>query len=260
LILYRQAPGRKPRPSGRSDRAGRVLRPTRGMSEGTGLTYWGIGTARTIRPIWILEELGLDYAHHAIQPRSGQLDEPEMQRINPRHKVPMLRDGDLVLHESAAIVTHLGERYGSKRGLVPPAGSDDRARYDDWAFTIMTELDAILYVIRRHRDLADVYGASPEAVKGAGEYFTRMVAETERELSDGRTFLLGDVFTGVDVLLATTLQWAVIYGIGISDALETYRARVCDRESFLRAFQINFPPEILKALLQGGSRSPIRES
>jgi glutathione S-transferase len=229
------------------------------MSESSGLIFWGIGTARTIRPIWILEELGLDYVHHAIQPRSGQLDEPEMQRINPRHKVPMLRDGDLVLHESAAIVTHLGERYGRNRRLVPPTGSDDRARYDDWSFTIMTELDAILYVIRRHRDLAEVYGASPEAVKSAGEYFTRMVAETERELSGGRPFLLGDDFTGVDVLLATTLQWAVVYGVGISDALETYRARVCDRESFRRAFQINFPPAILKALLQSSSRSPAHE-
>jgi glutathione S-transferase len=223
------------------------------MSESNGLIFWGIGTPRTLRPIWIFEELGLDYQHHPIQSRSGQLDEPELLRINPRHKVPMLRDGDLLLHESAAIVTHLGERYGGNRGLVPKAGSDDRARYTDWAFTIMTELDAILYVIRRHRDLSELYGASPEAVKGAGEYFTRMVAEAERELSDGRPYLLGDCFTGVDVLLATTLQWAVVYRVGISDALETYRARVCERESFQRAFQINFPPEILKALLQDSS-------
>jgi len=221
------------------------------MNEIGDLVFWGIGTARTIRPVWMLEELGLAYQHHAIQPRSGQLDEPEMRRVNPRHKVPMLRDGDLVLHESAAIVTHLGERYGADRGLVPPAGSDDRARYEDWAFTIMTELDAVLYVIRRHRDLAQTYGASPEAVKSAGAYFTRMAGEPERALADGRPYLLGDRFTGVDMLLASTLQWAVVYGVGISDALETYRARACDRESFQRAFRINFPPEILKAILGG---------
>jgi len=224
-----------------------------GMSESSGLILWGIGTPRTLRPIWVLEELGLDYQYHATQSRTGQLDEPEMRRINPRHKVPMLRDGDLVLHESAAIVTHLGERYGADRGLVPPAGSDDRARYDDWAFTIMTELDAVLYVIRRHRDLAEIYGASPEAVKGSGEYFTRMAAEPERALADDRPFLLGERFTGVDVLLATTLLWAVAYGVGISDALERYRARTCGREPFQRAFQTNFPPEILKALLEGNA-------
>ena len=41
----------------------------------------------------------------------------------------MLVDGDLVLTESAAIVTYLGDKYG---GLTPAFGTAERARYNEW--------------------------------------------------------------------------------------------------------------------------------
>ena len=82
---------------------------------------WGAGTPRALRPCWMLHELGLEYEHRPIGSRTGETQTPEFRKLNPRGKIPVLEDGDLVLAESAAIVTYLGEVYGGAAGLVPPA-------------------------------------------------------------------------------------------------------------------------------------------
>ena len=71
-----------------------------------------------------------------------------------------------MLVESAAIVTYLAEKYGTKAGLIPDPGTRERAAYFEWCFFVLSELDAqSLYVIRRHGDLADVYGEAPNAAR-----------------------------------------------------------------------------------------------
>jgi hypothetical protein len=66
------------------------------------LTLWGTGTARTMRAHWMLLELGLEYEFHPVQPRTGETLRDDFLRINPRHKIPVLRHGPRVLTESAA--------------------------------------------------------------------------------------------------------------------------------------------------------------
>ena len=71
------------------------------------LTLWGAGTARTMRAHWMLLELGLEYESHPIQARTGETHTEEFKRLNPRHKIPVLRHGSFVLTESAAIIQYL---------------------------------------------------------------------------------------------------------------------------------------------------------
>jgi glutathione S-transferase len=60
---------------------------------------------------------------------------PEVLAINPRGKFPALEDRStgLVLAESAAINTYLGDKYGDG-SIVPRAGSNERALYDQWCY------------------------------------------------------------------------------------------------------------------------------
>jgi len=213
------------------------------------IRVWGVGTARTFRVHWMLREQGLDYETLPVQSRTGETRTEAFLALNPRGKIPVLQHGGLVLAESAAIVTYLAERFGAGRGLLPDAGSDERAIHDQWCYFVMTELDATaLYVIRRHRDLAAVYGEAPKAVEAAREYFRRQASVAEEELGDGRTHLLGDAFSVADLLLATTLVWAVFYGESLGETLEAYRLRATSRESYGPAFQANFPAGVLEQL------------
>ena len=76
------------------------------------LTLWGIGTSRTMRAHWTLLELGLDYSCHSIRSRTGETLTDEFIKLNPRHKIPVLRHGSFLLTESAAIVQYLMETFG----------------------------------------------------------------------------------------------------------------------------------------------------
>ncbi len=204
------------------------------------LTIWGGGTTRAMRAHWMAHELGLEYEPRLIGSRTGETQTPEFRLLNPKEKIPVLVDDDLVLTESAAIVTYLGDTYGSDSGLVPKPYTRERALYNQWHSFIQMELDAhTLYVLRKHRDLTDEYGEAPAAVTTAIEGFHKQVAVAEQCLSGG-DYLVGDRFTGADLMLVTTLKWAVAYEIDLSSRLLEYTETHAARPAYRQAGRLNF--------------------
>ncbi len=100
------------------------------------LTLWGTGTVRQLRPHWMLMELGLDYEFHPVHPRTGQTMTPEFLKLNPRHKVPLLRHGEFLVTESAAICQYLSEMFDDTDALHVPRDPVARARMNEWSFFI----------------------------------------------------------------------------------------------------------------------------
>ena len=130
------------------------------MSDQPMIEIWGAGTMRTLRPLWVLEELGLAYQLAPIGPRTGETQTQEYTELNPKQKIPFLKDGSVKLSESVAISRYLIERYGHEESLSIPATIEARAKEDEWVCYVYGELDETsLYVMRRHRDLHTIYGA-----------------------------------------------------------------------------------------------------
>lgn len=75
------------------------------------IKLYAFATPNNIKPMIMLEELGLEYELHAINIRQGEQKTDEFQKLNPNAKVPVLIDGDLVLTESAAILVYLAEKH-----------------------------------------------------------------------------------------------------------------------------------------------------
>ena len=75
------------------------------------IQFWGAGTMRTFRPLWVAEELGLAYELAAIGPRTGETQTQEYTRLNPKQKIPFMQDADFSLSESVAISRYLIARY-----------------------------------------------------------------------------------------------------------------------------------------------------
>ena len=206
------------------------------------LRVWGINSGRAIRVYWALEELGLDYEVRPIGARTGETKTAGYRVVNPREKIPALEDGDFRLRESMAIVTYLGDTYGDGGvGLVPNEPLA-RARYDEWCFFIAMELDATsLYVLRRHKYLAEIYGEAPTAVAGAEAYFLRMAGTVEAALADGRRHLVDDAFSGADIHLVCCLDWARRYEIDLPPNLTAYRDRLAARPAYAPAETVGYP-------------------
>ena len=214
----------------------------------TSRRLWGIGTARTFRPHWMLAELGLDYVTKEIITRTEAMDSPEFRALSKRGKIPLFEDDDLMIGESAAIVLYLADRYRNEGVFAPESGTNDRARHDELCFFIMSEMDAALYIIRRHGGLPEIYGESKAAVESARAYFLRSASEMENRLRNGRSHLLGDSFSVADLLLKTCLDWAGFAEIELPESLATYSAAIGQRPAYAVAMQRNFTPAALAAL------------
>ncbi len=210
------------------------------MSE-TGLTLWGVGTPRTMRAHWMLMEFGLDYEMRAIESRSGETRTPEFLSLNPRHKIPVLRHDDLVLAESAAIITYLSETFEPPAGFFVPRDPARRAKLNEWCFFMMMELDALsLYVIRRHHDLADDYGAGPDVVAAAKEYFTDQADALFGGRAMGHEFLMPEGMSVADILMTTVVDSAYRREIDVPGTLADYLRRMIARPAYRAAFERNF--------------------
>ena len=81
---------------------------------------------RSIRVLWLLEELGLPYDLEPVEflPPAKNF----FAQQTPLRKLPTIEDGDVVMCESGAILEYILERYGEGR-LAPPVGSPARAAY-----------------------------------------------------------------------------------------------------------------------------------
>jgi glutathione S-transferase len=201
---------------------------------------WGVGTSRTLRAHWMLAELDLPYERRPITSRSGETLTPDYTRLNPSQKIPTLQDGEFVLTESAAIVNYLATVYGAARNLCPPMSPRKRARYDQWCFFVMMELDAnTLYVIRKHEDLHAIYGEAPNALQAARDGFARQARAAVTRLAASGPYVLGEHFSGADILLTTCLNGAIRRNIALPGALHDYLGRTTAREAYQRAQRLN---------------------
>jgi len=205
------------------------------------LTLWGAGTSRTMRPHWMLLELGLEYEFAPIGSRTGETQTDEFRLLNPRHKIPVLRHGQFVLTESAAIIQYLSETFANPAQVYVPGDSTDRARLNEWCYFVISELDAgSLYVMRRHEGLKQIYGEAPVAVEAAKNYFIHNLEAMASRVGAGDPYLLGDRLSAADILLMTCLDWAASIGIPLSEAYTRYRNRVGQRPAYRAALERNF--------------------
>lgn len=175
--------------------------------------------SRSQRILWLLEELGLPYEirHHRRDPKT-MLAPPELLRVHPLGKAPVVEDGGTVLAETGAIVEHLVETYGGGR-LVPPRGSAEKRRYTHWLhFAEGSAMPPLLMKLVFDR-IASGQGM-PFVAKPVAKAIARKVGAMliepnlkrqldfmEGELANGPWFA-GPAFTAADVMMSFPVEAA----------------------------------------------------
>jgi glutathione S-transferase len=209
-------------------------------------TLWGVGTPRTLRPLWALIELGLAFEHRKVVPRTLEMDNPELLALTKRQKVPFYTEDRVQIGESAAIVYYLADHYGKHALTMPSPGTPERALLMDRTMYLMTEIDARLYTTRLHGEhsygLSATYGPAPAAVQAAKEYVNRGLCEAARWFTNGQEFALGEHFGTVDILLASCLDWASMMHIELPTPLADYHQKITLRPAYTEAAAQNKLP------------------
>lgn len=81
--------------------------------------------------MWTIGELEIPHVRHDYGGSFGKTQVADYLAMNPNGRVPTIRDGDLVLWESNAIVRYLCRRY-DKSGLLLPQNEEGYALADQW--------------------------------------------------------------------------------------------------------------------------------
>ena len=204
------------------------------------IEIWGAETARTFRPIWMAEELELAYWHQPIEPRTGETQTDSYTALNRKQKVPFLVDGDMRVSESLAICRYLAHRYPNTAVHVPQ-NLLEQTKEDEWCCYIYGEIDeTALYVMRRHGDLAEIYGAAPNVIKATQAYLARHMDVLAHHL-EGRTALMDMGFGLADIMLVSCLDWAVFYQVDVPQPVIAYRDHIAERPAYQKAMAVNYP-------------------
>jgi glutathione S-transferase len=200
------------------------------------LIYCGYKSfTRDCRPRWLLEELGLAHEVVHVDVFAGDSRKPEYLAINPTGKVPFLRDGDVGIFESGAIVTYLADQYGVPK-LAPGLTSPTRAEYLQWMFHVPAALDSPATRLFAYSYLYPSAEGSEERAKEAAEELAEVARVLEATLA-GRSYLVGGAFSAADIMLGTALVWVDrSRALSAYPNLQGYLARLADRPAFKKTF------------------------
>ena len=194
--------------------------------------------ARSLRPLWMLEELGLDYelTNLPFPPRVFQKD---YLAINPLGTIPCFFDGDLRMTESPAICHYLAEKYAAMQGkpeLHVRADEPDYGRYLNWLYFSDATLTFPQTIVLRYTRLEPEERRLPQAASDYRAWFygrLRIVDATVKE----QDYLVANRFTAADIAVGYALYLAASVGIDqdFSPAVRAYRDRLTSRDAFKRA-------------------------
>ena len=191
---------------------------------------------RSVRIVWLLEELGLPYMLERVEFQPPARD--FFVQKTPLGKLPTIEDGDVVMAESGAIVEYILERYGNGR-LAPAIGSPLRPRFLQWLHfaesTAFPPLGIVVWLTLYRTDAAEHSTLIADARTRAATGFEQL----ERELSD-KQYLLGDTFSAADIMMGFTLIAGRMLGV-IDDrypAINAYLERLQARPALQKTMAI----------------------
>jgi glutathione S-transferase len=106
------------------------------------LIIYGTPQSRTMRTLWVAEELGLSYEHRPLAWDDPALKGPDFLRLNPAGSVPTIVDDGFALAESMAINLYLSKKYGSVgASALYPDGPEDEAQVWRWSLWAQSDLE-----------------------------------------------------------------------------------------------------------------------
>ena len=190
--------------------------------------------ARSFRPLWALEEVGVPYELHVLPFPPRALARPYLD-INPLGTIPAFFDGETEMTESAAIVEYVGVRYGAGQLALPP-DHPEFGRYLNYLHFGEATLTFPQTLVLRYSRLEPRERRQPQVADDYRKWFLARLRGVERALA-GRTWLCAEQFTGADISVGYALLLAQSLGLAgdFPEPVAAHWARLQARDGFQRA-------------------------
>jgi glutathione S-transferase len=200
------------------------------------ITLHHCSRSRSMRTLWLLNELGLDFELHTMPLDLKILRSPEYLAIHPLGRVPCLVDDGRTIFESGAIAQYLCETHDAdgRRGLHRPPGDRERFEWLQWihfAETIAVHGASLM----QQRVFIAENERSPAVQKLESKRLEKAIGVVDRRLAD-RDYVLASGFSAAD----TNVGWSVVFarnilGLDAFPSATAYADRLQARPAFQAA-------------------------
>ena len=198
------------------------------------LKIYGTAASRAARPLWVAQELGLDYEHIALPYLGGATRTPEFLALNPNGRIPVLDDDGIIVWESMACALYLAERFRGD-GLIVLAAQNhaEQAEILRWSFWAVTECEKDALAFLMHGALMPPERRKPELAALAQRRLLAPLRVLEQHLQS-RPYLVGGRFTVADVCVASVVAWVESASelMGACPCVEAWLQRCLARPAF----------------------------
>lgn len=190
---------------------------------------------RSVRAVWLFEELGLPYELQKYTLGDPAMRSPEYLRVHPMGRVPALQDGDVTIFESGAIVEYVLARYGEGK-MRPAVESPEFPLYLQWLHYAEGMIMPPVNTIVVETILLPPERRNEGNVSRATKLLSRMLSAVDEHMA-GREYLAGE-FSGADIMTGHACTVSRRLGADVSDKpnVEDYIERCNARPAMQRAW------------------------
>jgi glutathione S-transferase len=198
------------------------------------ITLYHCNAARSFRPLWMLEELGLAYDLKML-PFPPRVFAKDYLAINSLGTIPYLIDGDTRMSESSGICHYLGTRYGPTP-LVVNVEEPGYGAFLNWMYFSDATLTFPQTLVLRYTQLEPEERRSPQVAADYAKWFLGRLRAVEAATGKTET-LCADRFTAADIAVGYALRLAENIGLDrdFGPNVAAYWQRLQARDGFKRA-------------------------
>jgi glutathione S-transferase len=198
------------------------------------ITLYHCDAARSFRPLWMLEEMGLPYELKML-PFPPRVLAKEYLALNPLGTIPYLIDGGTRMTESSAICHYLGTKYGPTPLIV----GLDEATYGaflNWMYFSDATLTFPQTLVLRYSQLESEERRNPQVANDYAKWFFGRLRAVEAATASAEMLCAGR-FTAADIVIGYALRLADDIGLAkdFGPNVAAYWARLQQRDGFRRA-------------------------
>jgi glutathione S-transferase len=195
------------------------------------LTIFHVPRTRSLRVVWLAEEMGIPYE---VKPEQFGQPSPEFLAANPSGAFPAIRDGDVGMGESTAIMQYVMDAHGPTK-LALKYGDDRYADYLQFLTFGEASMAAFLNPALMTQFMAPDDQKQNFTVEASKNLFRSRLKSLDAQLEKG-DHMAGD-FTAADISVGYALGIGEMMGLNadFSPKLQDYYARMHARPAYQRA-------------------------
>lgn len=197
------------------------------------ITLYHCYGARSFRPLWMLEEMGMPYDLKML-PFPPRVFAKDYLSLNPLGTIPLMIDGDTKMTESSGICHYLGSKYGPTP-LIVRTDEPGYGAFINWMYFSDATLTFPQTLVLRYTQLEPEERRNPQVASDYAKWFLGRLRAVEAATAHAET-LAAKRFTAADIVIGYALRLAGIIGLAkdFGPNVTAYWERLQQRDGYQR--------------------------